>query len=77
MSRHPWTHAADFIRMIPPYGKNGVKISRSDASQIRKKIAEAIGMDDEELAIKLSDAFQQLDDDFWMQKAQEFIKVCK
>lgn len=75
MSRHPYTHAADFIRMIPSHGKNGCVLSRSDASQIRKKIAEVIGMNDEELAIKLSNAFQKLDDDFFEKKAQDFLKI--
>lgn len=58
MSRHPYTHAADFIRALGPVSSNGVVLSRSDASQIRQGIAKALGMDDEELAIKLSLAEQ-------------------
>ena len=58
MSRHPYTHAADFIRALGPVNSEGVVLSRSDASQIRQGIAKVIGMSDEELAIKLSEAEQ-------------------
>ncbi len=58
MSRHPYTHACDFIRALGPVGGNGLVLSRSDASQIRQGIAKAIGMTDEELAEKLSLAEQ-------------------
>jgi hypothetical protein len=61
MSRHPYTHACDFIRSIPDRCEDGIstKLSRSEASQIRQKIAAVIGMDDAELAEKLSIAYQQ------------------
>jgi hypothetical protein len=62
MSRHPYTHAADFIRALGPVNRVGVVLSRSDASQIRSGIAQAIGMSDEELAIKLSEAEQAKSD---------------
>jgi len=62
--RYPYTYAADFIRMIPEKEfveslgiSIGVKLSRSDASQIRSKIAEIIGMNDRELAEKLADQY--------------------
>lgn len=62
--RYPYTHAADFIRMIPEkeyiesIGMSiGVKLSRSDASRIRSAIAEVLGIDDEELARKLADKY--------------------
>lgn len=58
MSRHPYTYAADFIRALGPINENGLVLSRADASQIRSGIAKAIGMNDEELAIKLSEAEQ-------------------
>lgn len=58
MSRHPYTHAADFIRALGPIGPSGVVLSRGDASGIRRGIAEVIGMDDHELAVKLSEAQQ-------------------
>jgi hypothetical protein len=58
MSRHPYTHAADFVRSLGPVGGSGMVLSRSAASRIRQGIAEAIGMDDHELACRLSDYFQ-------------------
>ena len=57
-SRYPYTYAADFIRTCGPVSSEGVVLSRSDASQIIRAIAEAIGIDDEQLAVKLAD--QQL-----------------
>jgi hypothetical protein len=63
-SRYPYTYACDYIRMIPEKEMVeslgvaiGVKLSRSEASQIRSKIADVIGMDDRELAEKLADAY--------------------
>lgn len=54
-SRYPYTYACDFIRSLGPVGKDGVVLSRSDASQIRTGIAKALGIDDKELAEKLAD----------------------
>jgi hypothetical protein len=58
MSRHPYTYSADFIRGLGPIGSGGTVLSRSDASQIRQGIAKAIGWEDEDLAIALSNAEQ-------------------
>jgi hypothetical protein len=58
MSRHPYTHAADFIRSLGPVGDSGVVLSRSDATQIMRGIAESLGIDAHELACRLSDHFQ-------------------
>jgi hypothetical protein len=55
-SRYPYTYACDFIRMAGPVGPEGVVLSRSDANQIRQKIADVLGMDDRKLACKLADA---------------------
>ena len=55
-SRYPYTYACDFIRNLGPVGGNGVVLSRSDASQIRSGIAQALGIGDEQLARKLADA---------------------
>lgn len=55
-SRYPYTYACDFIRMAGPVSSDGVILSRSDASQICQHIANALGMDDHELACKLADA---------------------
>lgn len=62
MSRHPYTHACDYIRSLAGYGPGGAKLSRSDASQIRQGIAKAIGMDDAKLADALSVYYQQNDE---------------
>lgn len=54
-TRYPYTYAADYIRSIPELGRDGVKLSRSEAAQIRQAIAAAIGMPDVDLACKLAD----------------------
>jgi hypothetical protein len=54
-SRYPYTYSCDYIRMAGPVGPGGVVLSRSDASQIRQSIADALGMDDHDLACKLAD----------------------
>jgi hypothetical protein len=56
-SRYPYTYAADYLRMFGGYNSGGVALSRSDASQIRRALAEALGMDDAELAKKLADHY--------------------
>ncbi|WP_454731447.1 MULTISPECIES: hypothetical protein [Cupriavidus] len=60
MSRNPYTESSDFIRSrVDDYDEDlGIRvptISRSQASIARKAIAEALGMDDEALAVKLAD----------------------
>lgn len=60
MSRHPYTHAADYVRALGPVGSGGVVLSRADASRIIEGIASAIGMEEEQLAIKLSEAEQSM-----------------
>lgn len=61
MSRHPYTYAADYVRHHAGHAEDGsgTKLSRSDASQIISGIAEALGMEREALAIKLSEHFQR------------------
>lgn len=60
MSRHPYTYSADFIRSLAGhnFGTKGTVLSRSAAASIRQGIATAIGMDDAELAKRLSVYFQ-------------------
>jgi hypothetical protein len=60
MSRYPYTEACDFIRQFggtydDRLGITLPTLSRCDASQICRAIANAIGMDDEELAKKIAD----------------------
>lgn len=73
MSRHPYTHAADYIRSFSPIGENGVALSRADASQIRQGIAKALGMDDHELACRLSDYFHAHHDEIAKSGARRLI----
>ena len=60
--RYPYTYAADYVRgFVTDYddtlGMRNTTLSRSQASQVRKAFAEALGMDDSELARKLADAY--------------------
>ena len=52
-------------------------MSRSAASQIREAIAEAIGMDDEELAAKLADAHldNEKDDEFQQRQMRRLLQA--
>lgn len=61
MSRHPYTFAADYVRHYAGYAEDGsgARLSRSDASQIISGIAEALGMEKEALAVKLSEHYQK------------------
>lgn len=58
-SRYPYTYAADYIRHIAGTVEGGfsTKISRADASRIRHEIASAIGVSDEEVALRLADKY--------------------
>ena len=57
--RYPYTYAADHLRLLVGPGANGIscKISRSDASLIRREIAEVMGVPDKEVAEKLADRY--------------------
>lgn len=45
-SRYPYTYAADLIRGVAGYGREGIKLSRADASEIINAIAIATELDD-------------------------------
>ena len=74
-SRYPYTHACDYIRSFGPVGEGGVVLSRADASRIKSAIANAIGMDDREMACKLADAelSRQEDPEFLMEQTNRFL----
>ena len=58
MSRHPYTHSADFIRhIIGP-----AKCNRSTASHLIKQVAKACDIETETLANLLSIEFMKLND---------------
>ncbi len=52
MRRHPYIYSCDFIRQYV-----GSNVSRANASSLRSAIADAICMDDMDLAIALAQAF--------------------
>jgi len=76
-SRYPYTYACDYIRSFGPISQEGVVLGRSDASQIRKGIAKALGMDDEELACKLADAqlANEADPEHMQREAERLLKA--
>lgn len=76
-SRYPYTYACDLIRMIAGYSSDGSKLSRSDASHIYQKIAEILGMDAEDLAIKLADYFKENEEKLTNDGVNEFMQVMK
>jgi hypothetical protein len=60
MSRYPYTEAADFVRSrVTDFDERlsmrVPSISRAQASLARSAIADALGMDDEELARRIAD----------------------
>ncbi len=56
-TRYPYTYACDLIRSIAGYNKEGTKLSRSDAAQIREIFAKVTGLVDVYLAEKLADYY--------------------
>lgn len=60
MSRYPYTEAYDALRSKTEYKPDhGLTFSRSEAAQVVKYIAEAIGMDNELLACMIADYARQ------------------
>lgn len=72
-SRYPYTYANDYVRSLAGYKNGDTTLSRSEASKIRTGIAQAIGMDDMELAMKLSDYYQLNEDEISAKSAKDFI----
>jgi hypothetical protein len=72
-TRYPYTYAADYIRSIAGYNKEGTKLSRLDASQIRSVIAKVIGWNDELLASKLADYYKENEDEIVFKSVNEMI----
>jgi hypothetical protein len=63
-TRYPYTYSCDYIRSFGPVrAGEGVVLGRADASSIRQAIADAIGMDDEALAVKLAEKQLELEAD--------------
>jgi hypothetical protein len=78
-TRYPYTYAADYIRSlagyIAPDYTSGTKLSRADAAKIKEKIAEIIGMSEQELAEKLADYYLEHEDAISEKSSQEFLSM--
>lgn len=62
MSRYPYTEAYDALRGRTEWKPGeGITFGRSDAAQVCKYIAEALGMDKEELVKKIADHSRSLE----------------
>lgn len=72
-SRYPYTYAADFIRGLAGYDKEGTKLSRSDASQIRQGISDALGIDDKILAEKIAEYYIANEESITKNSVDKFI----
>lgn len=74
--RFPYTYACDHIRSIAGYGREGTKLSRSDASAILSEIARVLGMPNhEEIAIKLAIVEMNKTEEHRQRDAQRLIQV--
>lgn len=73
-SRYPYTYACDYLRGLAGYGEGGTKLSRADASQVRHGIAEALGMDADDLARRLADYYQKNKDELTKKSCEEFAR---
>jgi hypothetical protein len=70
--RYPWTHSADFIRMLSGYDEEGVKLSRSNATLIRRKISKIMGLDDRYVAERIADYFLENQEEITNTAVKEF-----
>lgn len=73
-TRYPYTYAADFIRSLGGYDEGGIKLSRSNASQIRQSIASIIGMEDINLAQAIADYYLDHEDEIAQKSTEEFLR---
>lgn len=74
-ARYPYTYASDYMCSLAGYDDKGIKLSRSDASQIRAGIALALGMDDTELASKLADYYKANEDAITEKSVKSFLTM--
>lgn len=74
-SRYPYTYACDYLRSFGGYDSGGVKLSRSDASEIRKAVAKAIGMEDSKLAEKLADFYRENEQEISKKSAAQLVAI--
>ena len=74
-SRYPYTYAADYIRSLAGYNKDGTKLSRGDASHIRQQISIILNMDDNALACKLADYYKMHEDSITEESVKQFTTI--
>lgn len=74
-SRYPYTYACDYIQSFGGCDSGGVRVSRADASRIRQAVANAIGLPDDLLAIKLADYYLANKEKIDAASVQELIAV--
>ena len=72
--KYPYVYACDFIRIISPWDENGGSMSTSQSRYIRRMIAMALGINDEEIAEKLADTYLKYEFKTQMFKS-EFKKI--
>jgi hypothetical protein len=68
-SRYPYTYACDLLRMALGPGE----LSRSQASRIRSVIADALVIDDEEIAKRLADHFLKQEKALVQRREKQFV----
>lgn len=74
-SRYPYTYSCDYIRTFAGCDTSGTKMSRAEATEVRHAIADAIGMDDKELAEKISDYYIENQDEITDRGVKEFMRA--
>ena len=72
--KYPDEHACNFIRIVSPWDENGCSMSISQSRYVRRMIAMALGINDEELAEKLADTYLKYEFKTQMFKS-EFKKI--
>ena len=71
--RYPYTYAADLIRSVAGYNSSGTKLSRSDASKIRRLFSDVLGISDDEFAKQLADYYLKNQEDITNKGVTELI----
>lgn len=75
MKNDIYTDSCDYIRSFGGIDKNGIKLSRSDASKIREGIAIALGLEDLELAEKLSQYYEIHEEEINKESVKKLLSV--
>ncbi len=76
-SRYPYTYSCDLLRVLAGFGDAGERLSRSDASQLRGRISEALGMEDEEIAKRLADYYKANEKELTEKSVSDWLRFKK